>query len=348
MSAGPDAGGVYRRRPLVQGERTHRRGLLLALSVLLLLSMGPIFGHHFPSGVDAYLAGRDYVWALCLVALHLLMEPVHGLFHSLFFVGLGYAIWDRASARLSMHRIIRHLETAPVVERDPFWTAAQSASVPPRDLRVVSGLPTPAFTVGWFRPKIFVAAELADRLTPAELTAVLAHEGAHVARRDPLRLSALRFLACLLFWIRAMRELADDIADDAEIRADDAAARDHPLALASALVSLARWTQSSAVRHAVGFNQRDLLERRVRRLAGEQVPPSSRLSRRSIAWAAAALALAWLSGPVMAHPLPADSPAQIHKDHCDHTDSAFSHLFCAGLSLAAHPAVCPHSSTERA
>ena len=69
---------------------------------------------------------------------------------------------------------------------------------------VVSGLPNPAFTVGWFHPMVYVAAELAEWLTSDELAAVLAHERAHLGRRDPLRLSVLRFLGRTLFWLPAL------------------------------------------------------------------------------------------------------------------------------------------------
>ena len=115
-------------------------------------------------------------------------------------------------------------------------------------MRVVSGLPTPAFTVGWLRPRVYVDAALAGLLTADELAAVLAHEEAHVARRDPLRLSALRFLACTLFFLPALRRLAADAADEAEIAADDRAAglagAGAPLALASAIViSATHWAR---------------------------------------------------------------------------------------------------------
>ena len=37
----------------------------------------------------------------------------------------------------------------------------------------------------------------------------VAHEGAHVRRYDPLRFSLLRAMACALFWLPALRRLAD-------------------------------------------------------------------------------------------------------------------------------------------
>jgi hypothetical protein len=195
----------------------------------------------------------------------------------------------------------------------------------------------------------------------------MAHEAAHVRRRDPLRLSALRFLGRTLFWIPALRRLADDMADEAEILADDAGAREQPLVLASAIVALAGWSTPAAARAtrpfpaatAVGIiaghdggaaPARDaLLDRRVRRLAGEAVPVATHVTRRSLVWASAALAAVWASGIIMAHPLPAAVPGHPDAEHCEHhRRSALSHLFCLGLTPSpthhVHDGHCPHAT----
>lgn len=129
------------------------------------------------------------------------------------------------------------------------------------------------------------------------------------------------------------------------MRADDAAAAaTDPLVLAGALVALGGWRMRSAPQaesgrwgagYAVGFAHPDLLERRVRRLAGEDTTPASRVSRRSLAGAVLALAVVWMSGVVEVHALPRDLPAS-HMGvmasadlHCfHHHASALSHLFC--------------------
>jgi Zn-dependent protease with chaperone function len=323
-------------------EQSHRRAAALGLGLLLLLVMSPLLGHHLPIGIEQHLAGRDHLWALCLVALHYLLAPVHGLFHLLFFAGFLYAVWDRVRAWRMQRQVLGMLHAHVPSRGDAFGAAAIAAGIPFSTLRIVAGLPSPAFTAGWLRPRIYVAASLPERLSAAELEAVLAHEAAHVERRDPLRLSLLRFLACMLFWLPAIGRLAEDIADEAEVRADDRAARDQPLALATALLTLAMWLRP--VRHAhdgAGFDDRDLLERRVRRLAGDAVAPRSRLTRRSVLGAALALILAWTSGAVMAHPLPGQSPA--HEEHCEHQGtSLLFHLFCLGHGATAARADCPH------
>jgi len=318
---------------VLRSERSHRRTVLLGVAVLLVLGMSPIFVHHLPIALGDVFGGRDHLWALCLVALHAILDPVHGVFHLLFFAGLGYASWDRLRAWRAFRRTVAPLHADPPRPGGAIGRAAALAGVDPGNVLVVPGLPLPAFTAGWLRPRIYVSHSLGDALTEQELAAVLSHEGAHVARRDPLRLSLLRFLACTLFWVPALRRLAADIADEGEVRADDVAAGRHGLALASALVRLGTWQPHPVGSLTVGFTGGDLLERRVLRLTGEELPLRSRVTRRSLMGAALALFLAWSSAIAVAHPLSA------HQDgHCDlHGRAAVFHLFCrAGIND------CPH------
>lgn len=330
---------------LVTREEAHRRTLLLAIGTLLLFSVSPLFGHHFAEGLEHSLRGQDHLGALCLIALHAVLRPVHLLFHALVVLGLAYAVYDRARAVVRVRRALAPLHASEPRAGDAFWRAAAEAGVDPRRVRVVRGLPNPAFTAGWFRPRIYAAEALAKALNAEQLRALLAHEGAHLARRDPLRLSLLRFLALTLFWLPALRRLADDVADEAEIQADDRAARDEPLALASALLALATWrAPGPAWRDAVGFARRgDLLERRIRRLAGEEPPPASRLTRGSVAGAMLALALVGASGAIMSHPLPVDHVAH-PSNHCGHPgESPFGHLFCRWGVPREYGRLCPHA-----
>lgn len=323
-------------------EQRHRRTVVLGMAVLLVLVMSPLLAPHLPVGIDQHLAGRDHLWALCLAALHVVMAPVHGAFHLLFVAGLAYAGWDRVRAWRTQRAVLGTLHARPPAAGGEIARAAAALGVPLHRIRVVDGLPSPAFTSGWARPRIYLSGCLPARLPAAELRAVLAHEAAHARRRDPLRLSLLRFLACTLFWLPAVARLAEDIADEAEVRADDAAVLDRPLALASAILRLAQWLRPLPAAHGgVGFDERDLLARRVRRLAGEDVAPRSRLTRASLSGAALALLLAWGSGAVVAHPPPERTAA--HEEHCRHEGaSVLFHLFCPGHGGTGARAHCPH------
>ena len=352
-------------RTVQNREHAHRRAVLIALGALIILSASPVFGHHLLSGSSLALAGRDHLLGICLIALHELLAPVHFGFHVMFALGPVYAIVDRIRALRAARKTLGALDAPSAAKGSMIARAAAAAGLSHDDVRVVAALPNPAFTVGWWRPRVYVAAEIGDVLTEAQLTAVLAHEAAHVARRDPLKLSGLRFLACTLFYLPTFRRLAEDVADEAEIVADDAAVRGNPLLLAETLVLLATaWSQKmqahsdrAALRGvAVGFQRAGLIERRVRRLVGQDVPIQTHVTRRSIAGAASVLLAIFMSGLIMAHPLAAEgahlslsgSPLANHPgtkaSHCQHhAEFAIDQLFCLGLHHRASRDDCPHA-----
>lgn len=334
----------YLSAALTLREQAHRRVTLLGISALIVLSMSPVLGHHLlPFETDSLLAGVDHLGALCLAALHLLLAPLHPAFHVAIGGGLVFAAWDRYRAWLNVREVLGSIAVRRAHPGGAFWDAALAAGVSPQLLRIVPGLPNPAFTAGLLQPRIYISEALAGHLAAEELIAVIAHEGAHVARRDPLRLSVLRTLACVLFWLPALRRLADDASDQAELLADDAAAGDRPLVLASALLSVARWSSGVTRSPAgVGFSRADLLERRVRRLAGEDIAVRSHLTRRSLIGAALALAVVWTSGVLATHPLPAHADDE-HARHCEHEHEApLAHLFCMGSPFGPRERDCPH------
>lgn len=315
---------------LLHREQLHRRRVALALGVLILFSLAPLFGHHLFSSLGAPLRGLDHVGSLCLIALHHLLEPVHEGFHLLFAGGIAFALFDRWRAGTRRRRTLRLLAAEPAEPGGTFWNAARAAGVDPRALRIVDGLPAPAFTVGWLQPRVYLARSLEARLEPAQLALVLRHEHQHVLRRDPLRLSLLRSLAHTLFWVPGLRTLADQAAEEAEILADDAAAADAPLRLASTILALAEW-RGAALSGAVAFHDPQLLERRVRRLAGEPLAPRSRLSRRTLLAAGAMLTLIWISGTAVLHPLPPDAKAR-HAAFCGaHAGTIAGGILCGSL-----------------
>ena len=337
---------------LAARERARRYRLAARLGALLGFGVAPVLVHHsiMPSSARL-LAGIEHLGTLCLTAVHLLLVPVHRSFYAVLAAGVAYALWDRLRAWQAHRRALAALEVRQPDPDDPFARAATLTGVSPERLRIVAGLPNPAFTSGLLSPSVYLAEQLAERLTERELAAVIAHEGAHVARRDPLRFFLLRLLACTLFWIPALRRLVEDVRDEAEVLADDRAARDNPLVLASAILSLANWDAPCARDAAVsvGFRRDALLDRRIRRLAGEDVGLQSHATRRSSLAAALVLAVMWSCAFVMAHPLPTAEHAHTRvSHHCEHLrESALGHLFCLGAPwLGGASAECPHGNHE--
>ncbi len=344
-------------RTALERKNSRRRVLLLSVGLLILLSTTPIFGHHFLPGAGSFASNRDHLLGLCVVALQSLLWPVHEGFHWLLFVGLVYAGVDRLRAAQELRHVLGGLRGTRPPTGSVFERAAKRAGQPVETLYVVDELPNPAFTAGWWRPRIFLAAQLERLLTEDELTAVIRHESVHARGRDPLKLSVMRFLASTLFYIPALRRVADDLADEAEIAADDLAAISDPGVLASAILALAQFNpitegtpafERSAM--ASGIQRCGLLERRVRRLVGERAPARTHLTRRSLAWAIATLAAVWISGLSIPPAALADTHSHTtapprNSEHCRHHHGLFfAHLFCPGAAIQASATRCAHST----
>lgn len=340
---------------VVSRERAHRRVVFVATALLVFLSTGPIFGHHLVDVGHAF-ADREHLLNLCLVALRDLLAPVHTVFHVFLGAGIAYGVFDRARAVRRLKETLALLRCT----RPGAWTivgrAAIAARVNPAAVRVVHGPAAPAFTAGLFMPLIYVSGKVARSLTHDELTAVIAHEDAHRRRRDPLRLSAWRFLACAFFFLPVVRRLAEDMADEAEVAADDQAVRDggvNPLFLASALVSIASRHETRLPVAIPGFHRVEILDRRVRRLAGENAAVGTHLTMRSLTVASMALIAVWASAVITSQPGHAagsSTVTELGPGHCEHERSALFHLFCNGQSSSSAPTNgttrpdCPHES----
>lgn len=96
------------------------------------------------------------------------------------------------------------------------------------------------------RGEIVVPRRALAALPPAEREALLAHELAHLVRRDPVWRLALDVLACVLWFQPLLRLAVARVAEVAEPCSDDLALRwtRGELALARCLATVARWTQA--------------------------------------------------------------------------------------------------------
>ncbi len=96
--------------------------------------------------------------------------------------------------------------------------------------------------VGAFRPRLFIANQIFEMLTPAELKAAIEHENGHIRARDNLKRTVVRACRDLSF-ISIGSDLDNAWLEASEVAADEFAARQDRaigLDLASAIVKIAR------------------------------------------------------------------------------------------------------------
>lgn len=95
-----------------------------------------------------------------------------------------------------------------------------------------------AFCAGYLCPRVYLSRGALERLSAGELRAVLAHEGHHRSRRDPLRLLTARTIADAFFFLPIMGRMSERYSALGELAADEAAVSsvDQRGSLASALL----------------------------------------------------------------------------------------------------------------
>ncbi len=111
------------------------------------------------------------------------------------------------------------------------------------------------FCTGVLRPAVVVSRGAVGLLDPEELRAALAHELAHLARRDPAASWGVLCARVLMWFNPAFQVVARAVARDAEWLADEraAAACGDRLALASGLLKLHRATSGRGMRRPLPF-----------------------------------------------------------------------------------------------
>lgn len=226
-------------------RRRHLKGLLFALVL-----------------VTAGLLAR-HAWASSLAGLHWIPFGV-------LTAGLIYASGRRVRAGWKAHALRRAQAARAPRAAEPAGVLACRYGLEGRTFLVGPSAPNACFSLGLLRPGVYVAEDLQDLLDSSELEAIFRHEVFHVRRNDPLRFAAARFLADLLFWLPAIRDLCLRFEEEAEVRADDFARGQDASALASALVKVAERARA-LLRPVASVGASPLLGRRVRRLVGERV-----------------------------------------------------------------------------
>jgi beta-lactamase regulating signal transducer with metallopeptidase domain len=178
---------------------------------------------------------------------------------------------------------------------DPDWLAALARVRGADDrvrLMVSDSVPSP-LSWGWRRPVILIDPDTLDE--PEEADAILAHEMAHVARRDWVALMLTR-VAATVFWFNPIVWLLErEIVQQAEEAADcEAAAHVEPARYAQTLLTWAQLGGRALPANSIAPKQ-SALGRRIRAILDRRERP------RGTAWARiAALTCVGLAAPIAA------------------------------------------------
>lgn len=205
-------------------------------------------------------------------------------------------------------RLRRCLAGRRDVGGEPAWVLAGLLGADgPRRVRLTCSelLPGP---VALGRAEICLPARVLAELPPAELHAILAHEAAHLLRRDPLWLDLLTAFACVFAFqplnvlaLRRFRAGAELLCDEWAVRATG-----RPAALARSIVRVAGWLSSAPARAplpAMVEGGSPFVDR-VRRLTTQSVGAPAEVSRRGAAWVLVLLAGVLAAAPSVAAPRP--------------------------------------------
>ncbi len=150
---------------------------------------------------------------------------------------LAYA-WSRIADRLAGRRELVRGETVDLLRE-----LSRRAGLPRRPRLCVSDRVTSPATIGVLLPQILVPQRALDDLAPAQQEAMLAHELAHIVRRDPQWSFVARLVERLCFLQPLNRVARKALAEIAEYRSDDWAVRHtgRELDLARCLTEVAGW-----------------------------------------------------------------------------------------------------------
>lgn len=205
---------------------------------------------------------------------------------------LGRAGCQRVALELSLRR--RHREVSPELRARVETLAARLGMRRRVQVRVVPGLLSPA-AFGCWHPMVFVPENFESGHAERERDAMLAHELAHLAARDPFWHGAARLLVTVLWWhplawwaLGRLRSASEAAADEASVLIENG-----PSELAACLVALGARLQGQRIGWLgmAGNGFRSELGRRVERLLALPARDSSWRRSRIASLGTAALAV---------------------------------------------------------
>ena len=156
-----------------------------------------------------------------------------------------------------------------------------------------------AFTLGWFKPQIFLSSTLIEKFAPDKLDIIILHEKGHQARRDPLWYFVLSLSSEIFWFVPIARIFPWQNKLKAEVRCDNLVRIKgyDSVEIARTLLEVADQSRLPLVASYSGVSSiEDLLECRVRVLAGERMRNLLRVSTGTVLTSSLILILTFMAG----------------------------------------------------
>ena len=241
--------------------------LLLGLAALFIVLLPSMF--HFMGIATDHCLEHVHHAHLCLV-------------HSPAFVGNPLELLVLGSLALVTFRKLSRIG-ASIIRDCRTTSMLNSMSIQPsnpEDHHVLTSNRVFAFTIGLFRPLVFVSSRLTEVLDHKELLIVLSHEDGHRLRRDGLRKLSARILASAHFQTTRQTLLAElELATEQSCDEHAAGSLDDRLSVAETILKLSRLASMDHIRgdSVSAFNASDC-ERRIEGLLNPPIPRNRYLS----------------------------------------------------------------------
>lgn len=175
--------------------------------------------------------------------------------------------------------VAKNLETRKRSLSPKLHRAAHAANLQGKIIEIDEQKPI-IFCYGYFRPMICISAILAEKLSEAELKAVLQHEKHHLSNHDPIKLFVIKVTSKMLFFVPGLKALAKQYFVFSELAADESATQNfqNKAPLAQALSKIIHWHQQFIAKKNLAVSFFDsVLPERINKLADAAYVPAAKI-----------------------------------------------------------------------
>ena len=244
----------------------HRSGLacyILCSAVLLLFA---VTLNLWVMDITGCIAHQTHNWDTVVSVL------IGGMFWLLLIISIARTVLSQNKVQKVLS-LVTPCENEPLLEATAVLSRKMSISQPV--LATYKSLKPYAATLFWKEPVILLSSWMLEKLDAEQLEAVIAHELAHIQRKDNLMVSVGGILKDVLFFLPTMQKTWHKFLIDLETAADDVAVlvTGKPAVLASAIVRVHQEQPEMPFAYGISYFTPDYqqIEARVERLLSNDV-----------------------------------------------------------------------------